>query len=190
MNDEELRVVDAEIDALMAQYGYTYDEPNMQYVNGEMIVSGDFASSMCLKLKQSKFRDQQIALAAQEIDGSTSDGHHTFNELYEYRMLYNALLFNEWAKQDKYDVHLSYRHSDGEQCFGKDDYFVVVAMLPDGQVSNHYKGKYRHLFYEVPERERAAEYDGHTPQDALKRLHDLAALKQPQGNILNEGEKR
>lgn len=31
--------------------------------------------------------------------GEVSDGYHTFNELYEYRMLYNAALFNEFAKQ-------------------------------------------------------------------------------------------
>ena len=27
-----------------------------------------------------------------------SDGYHTFKELYEYRLIYNAALFNEFAK--------------------------------------------------------------------------------------------
>ena len=42
--------------------------------------------------------------------GEVSDGYHTFNELYEYRLLYNASLFNEFAKQNLYDVHKSKRH--------------------------------------------------------------------------------
>ena len=28
--------------------------------------------------------------------GDLSDGYHTFNELYEFRKIYNAALFNEW----------------------------------------------------------------------------------------------
>ena len=32
-----------------------------------------------------------------EITGETSDGYHTFNGLYRFRLLYNAALFNEWA---------------------------------------------------------------------------------------------
>lgn len=43
-----------------------------------------------------------------------SDGRHTFAELYEYRMLYNALAAN--AMPDK--AMKCWRHSDGELCFG------------------------------------------------------------------------
>jgi hypothetical protein len=107
---------------------------------------------------------------------TASDGYHTFDELYGYRMAYNALLFNEWAAQGKYDVHLSYRHADGAPCFGKDDYFVVVATTPYGQISNHYKSKYRELF-KVHEVDRADEWDGHTPQEALQRLLKLTAVE-------------
>jgi len=102
-----------------------------------------------------------------------SDGYHTFDELYEYRMLYNALIFNEWAKQGLYDVHLSFKHSDGEPCFGKDNFFVVVAETPVGQISNHYNGRYRDVF-KVPEREFANEWDGSTPKDIAKRLKMMA----------------
>jgi hypothetical protein len=98
-----------------------------------------------------------------------SDGHHTFEELYSYRMAYNALLFNCWARQDIYGVHKSWKHSDGEPCFGG-GWFVVVATTPHGQVSNHYKAKFWDLFSAVPERELSSEYDGHTPKQALERL--------------------
>lgn len=110
-----------------------------------------------------------------EINGETSDGHHTFNQLYSFRMLYNAAFFNELWKSPAYhtskgvEVCKSWRHSDGELPFGKDNYFVVVAQLPAGQISNHYKGQYWDLF-KIPEVAKAPEWDGHTPQDVEKRL--------------------
>jgi hypothetical protein len=103
------------------------------------------------------------------IDGNTSDGYHTFNELYEFRKLYNAIIFNEWAGREMYGVHKSKRHHDGEECFGG-GWFIVMANLPDGQISNHYEMKDWDLFWAVPEREIADEWDGHTSQDVAKRL--------------------
>lgn len=115
---------------------------------------------------------------AKEINGDTSDGYHTFRELYAYRKAYNALLFNEWASRGLFDVHKSRKHSDGEPCFGG-GWFIVVAQMPTGQISNHYKDEDWDLF-RVPERERGNEWDGHTPQVALERLLKLAATPEPQ----------
>lgn len=101
-----------------------------------------------------------------------SDGYHTFAELYEFRKLYNANLFNEWAKQGKFDIHKSWRHNDGELCFGG-GYFIVVAILPTGQISNHYNEEDWDMF-KVPEVEKAKyEFDGHTGKDVLERLKSL-----------------
>lgn len=97
--------------------------------------------------------------------GEISDGYHTFNELYYYRMLYNAAFFNLLPKEW---VHKSKRHHTGEECFGG-GWFIVMANLPTGQVSNHYELKDWDLF-KVPEKEFADEWDGHTPQEAAKRL--------------------
>ena len=98
-----------------------------------------------------------------------SDGYHTFSELYDYRKIYNALLFNEWAKQGKFNVHKSIRHSDGELCFGG-GWFIVVAILPTGQITNHYELKDWELF-SIPEEYNAKfEYDGHTPEEAKNRM--------------------
>ena len=124
-----------------------------------------------------------------ENKGIISDGYHTFDELYEFRKTFNAALFNEWAQQKsvnprwakedgqpalkpKYDVHKSLRHADGELCFGG-GWFIVVAVLPTGQISNHYEVKDWDLF-QIPEYEKALyEFDGHTPQDVLDRLTKL-----------------
>lgn len=125
------------------------------------------------------------------VRGEYSDGYHTFNELYEFRKVYNAALFNSWAaarmsylegiekgfkylfeEQAIHDVHKSWKHNDGELCFGG-DWFIVVAMLPTGQISNHYHKKDWNLF-KIPELERAKyPFDGHTPSDVLQRLKEL-----------------
>jgi hypothetical protein len=108
-----------------------------------------------------------------ENKGHLSDGYHTFDELYEFRKMYNAALFNEWAKHwNDFDVHKSWRHNDGELCFGG-GWFIVVAMLPSGQISNHYEAKDWDLF-KIPETEKALfAFDGHTGQDVLDRLKSL-----------------
>jgi hypothetical protein len=107
------------------------------------------------------------------ITQDTSDGYHTFRELYEIRLAYNAALFNEWAESGKYDVHKSLAHHDGELCFGG-EYFIVVAVLPTGQISNHYSTQHWDLFGKVPAVEKAKyEFDGHTTQDVIKRLMQL-----------------
>ena len=99
--------------------------------------------------------------------GEISDGYHTFNELYEYRMLYNAHAAKGWLEAG-IPVVKSLRHSDGELCFGG-GWFVVTATLPTGQVSNHYKEDNWDLFA-VPEVDCAPVWDGHTPDDAKNRL--------------------
>ena len=108
--------------------------------------------------------------------GEVSDGYHTFNELYEYRLLYNASMFNELAKQNLYDVHKSKRHSDGEIPFGDSNWFIVMAELPTGQISNHYEMKDWDLF-DIPEKEIANEWDGHTPKDVAERLRRFLTPK-------------
>lgn len=128
-------------------------------------------------------------------ENEISDGYHTFAELYEFRKIYHALLFNDWATEPlsdklgreavedegfstggfkpKYDVHKSKLHYDGEIPFGNPKWFIVVAMLPDGQISNHYKKEDWDLF-KIPEAPKAKyEFDGHTPKDVLERLKDI-----------------
>lgn len=121
-----------------------------------------------------------------------SDGYHTFGQLYDCRLAYNVALFNEWAnpntvrfhedptqfdntgttKGNQYNVHKSLRHHDGELCFGG-GWFIVVAILPTGQISNHYKVEDWDLF-KIPEKAEAlVEFDGHTTDDVINRLLNL-----------------
>lgn len=114
----------------------------------------------------------------QAIDqGEVSDGYHTFNELYRYRMLYNALAVIGMADR----CVKSWRHSDGELCFGG-GWFVVVMELPNGQVSNHYEAQYWDMF-RCAEVEEAPEWDGHTPEEAANRLQSFL-----DNGLLKDGE--
>lgn len=116
---------------------------------------------------------QQLKDSMSEI----SDGYHTFGELYRFRLLYNAAFFNTMWKWEEaegpqgFDMHKSKRHSDGELCFGG-GWFIVVAQLPTGQITNHYELKDWDLFH-IPERKKAKKYDGHSPADVEKRLTDF-----------------
>lgn len=121
----------------------------------------------------------------QSASGSTSDGYHTFNELYEYRMLYNAHAAHGWLTAG-IPVVKSWRHADGEECFGG-GWFVVVADLPAGQVSNHYKAKHWGLF-KVPEVDLPPEWDGHTPEDAARRLRIEAEHTDPQPRTITRAQ--
>ena len=122
---------------------------------------------------------KEMHKAETEVTENTSDGYHTFKELYEFRKAYNVALFNEWGKYNpihkngvKYDVHKSWRHNDGELCFGG-GWFIVVAVLPTGQISNHYPASDWDLF-KIPEIEKAKyPFDGHTGQDVINRLLNI-----------------
>lgn len=105
-----------------------------------------------------------------------SDGHHTFGELYEYRLLYNAAFFNMLAAfcsfqgQDNLKTPVkSKKHSDGFVPFDDPDWFIVVWQSPYGQISNHYRMRYWDYF-KIPSVELAPEYDGHNSVQAKERL--------------------
>lgn len=97
------------------------------------------------------------------------DEHHTMDELYEYRMVYNAMAANLMVQAGGTAVK-SLRHHDGELCFDG-GWFIVCLYTLDGWVTNHYKQEHWNLF-DIPEVETAPEWDGHTPAIALERLRN------------------
>ena len=144
--------------------GYIFKDENGNVINAQKIV---------LEKKTNK----EMVENNTKVDmGEVSDGYHTFNELYEYRMLYNAALFNEFAKQGLYDVHKSRKHSDGEYPFGDSNWFIVMAELPTGQISNHYEMKDWDKF-QIPEKPLANKWDEHSPRDVAERLTSFTTPK-------------
>lgn len=118
-------------------------------------------------MKSMKFIERIKNLFRKE--GKISDGYHTFDDLYDFRALYNAAFFN--SLNGKYNVHKSRRHSNGEFCFDG-GWFIVMADLPTGQISNHYEDRYWNLF-NIPEKEKADKWDGHSDVDVQNRLYNF-----------------
>lgn len=99
--------------------------------------------------------------------GELSDGFHTFNSLYEQRMI----LFAALVKAYKDKAWKSYRHEDGEYCFGG-GWFIVGIDTPEGSYTYHYEDKYWDMF-DCVDLPRAKHWDGHTEADAETRLMSL-----------------
>ena len=102
------------------------------------------------------------------ITGETSDGYHTFNELYHHR----AVLFSVIVSQFPELCWKSKRHHDGTMYDGM---FIVGIETPTGQATYHYDIDPYFDMFECKEVEYAPEWDGHTPDDAIRRI---ATLKQ------------
>ena len=99
--------------------------------------------------------------------GELSDGYHTFNSLYEQRMYLFATIVN----QNKDKAWKSYKHEDGELCFGG-GWFIVGIDTPNGSYTYHYENKYYDLF-ECEELECGKHWDGHNDKD-VDRVLSLA----------------
>lgn len=149
------------------------NEYRVSEINGYAIVYGNDSREFISKDSFEKSFTEDV--------GEVSDGYHTFNELYKFRMLYNAAFFNLLSKQGG-NVYKSHKHNGGEEIFGG-KYFIVVANLPSGQISNHYENEYWDLF-DIPELPEAEEFDGHTPGDVIDRLSKYLSCSE-----LNEKEK-
>ena len=108
----------------------------------------------------------QPTLTQPPITGDTSDGYHTFNELYRHR----AILFSVICNERPDVAWKSKRHHDGTMYDGM---FIVGIDTPEGQATYHYDiNPYWNLF-RVKELELAPEWDGHTPGEAIRRIGTL-----------------
>lgn len=139
-----------------------------------MNIDSNFSQNEVIDLQDSvnRLHHELCQINKRITSGQQSDGFHTFNELYEFRMIYNAALFNEWSVQHRYDVHKSKRHNDGELCFDG-EWFIVCAILPTGQISNHYELKDWDMFQcEIADKAKYL-FDGHTPKDVISRIQEL-----------------
>lgn len=105
-----------------------------------------------------------------EITGETSDGYHTFNELYDHRIaLFIALCSEIDARTPTGHVWRSKLHSDGS-CF--DGWFVMgIGTEPGDQITYHLPlSRWADTDWLGTERPQAPEFDGHTSSDVLQRL--------------------
>lgn len=109
-------------------------------------------------------------LKAQGSDGTTSDGFHTFDELYAHR----TALFAALTRTHPQHAWRSRNHHEGGDAMFP-GYFIAGMMLPAGQVSYHVRAEAWDLFDGVPELDRAPLWDGHTPGDVIERINGWQA---------------
>ena len=103
--------------------------------------------------------------------GDISDGYHTFNELYYHRMILTSVIVNMLAKEHPDMVWKSKQHHDPNDPM-YDGMFIVGINCPDGQASYHYDLPDWDRF-QCQELDRAPEFDGHTPDEAIERISKI-----------------
>lgn len=96
--------------------------------------------------------------------GDLSDGYHTFNSLYEQRLILFAVI----VKQNKSHAWKSLRHENGELCFDG-GWFIVGIDTPEGSYTYHYEVEYWDLF-DCQELPTSKPWDGHTDKDVSRLL--------------------
>lgn len=101
-----------------------------------------------------------------EINGETSDGYHTFNELYHHR----AVLFSMICNLHPLSSWKAKKHHDGTMYDGM---FIVGINTPEGQATYHYDIDPYWDMFKIPEAEFAPVWDGHTPDEAIRRIGTL-----------------
>lgn len=110
----------------------------------------------------------------------TSDGYHTFDDLYDHRRALTAALA---ACLPSWSIRTRQHHpSDETPMF--DGCFLVVIDLPGGQVRYHYGLDHWTEFDHVREVDHAPLYDETGPADTIRILNTWAAAT---GRTLNAG---
>ena len=139
-------------------------KPNAQkdraYLNGYDIGWND-ARKLVLSLADK--------LAKPEVNGETSDGYHTFNELYDHRVL----LWINLCLQNANNCYVVEEHYDG--------WFLLGMETEKGQISYHCPNKYLYLVNHIERRQPI--FDGHSSKDVLSRLVSRCSsvlIKKPQ----------
>lgn len=134
-----------------------------------------------LAIKVVGFTDPEQAIEATlgpKVTGNTSDGYHTFNELYHHR----AVLFSVIVRDHRELAWKSMRHHDGTMYDGM---FIVGIETPEGQATYHYDIDPYWDMFNCKELDQAPEWDGHTPSEAIERIATLGA-----GTCYDTGESR
>lgn len=154
---------------LLLEHGVSYDE----YGDGYTHWTYDGASytaqqNIVGKLIVCNLTPAQAieATLGPQITGETSDGYHTFNELYHHR----AVLFSVIVRDHPHNAWKAKKHHDGTMYDGM---FIVGIDTPQGQATYHYDIDPYWEMFNCKELDRAPEWDGHTPDDAIARIATL-----------------
>lgn len=142
------------INAYVKRYDWKEPVTEIDFKNGEVEVD-----LSCGYGDTSNFNFDEVELS---VSGDTSDGYHTFNELYYHRMMLFAVICNTYKEK----AWKSKLHADGTMY---DNYFIVGITTDEGDYTYHY-----HLdnwdYFNVSEIPNSPEWDGHKPEDVTRLL--------------------
>lgn len=101
------------------------------------------------------------------IDGETSDGYHTFNELYDHRCHLMAMLMTLMPEQS----FRADKNDDGEKWEG---WFLAGIHLPSGTITYHLPQAMWSMLdgHNINTLDCGPTWDGHTSADVIKRLSE------------------
>lgn len=160
--DNNLISRSALLEELKERYNEAKERENANYEWETFESSGIESAMLCV--------ENFPAIDALPITGDTSDGYHTFNELYHHR----AVLFSVICNDRPGIAWKSKKHHDGTMYNGM---FIVGIDTPEGQATYHYDlDPYWDMFH-VREVDSAPEWDGHTPDEAIRRIGTLTPVK-------------
>lgn len=148
------------VNAYVKKYDWKVPVTEIDFKNEEIEVD-----LSCGNGDASNFKFDEVELF---VSGDTSDGYHTYDELYYHRMMLFAVICNTYKDR----AWKSKKHADGTMY---DDYFIAGITTNEGDYTYHY-----HLdnweFFDVPEVPNSPEWDGHKPED-ITRLLTLVGSK-------------
>lgn len=133
-----------------------------------------------------KLSELYAALKNNDI-GEFSDGYHTFDELYHHRAILFSVICNTYPEL----AWKSKQHHDPAQPM-YDGMFIVGIQTREGQATYHYDvDPYWDMFH-IKELETAPEWDGHTPDEAIRRIASLRpdSLREYDPNMQNEDNNK
>lgn len=114
---------------------------------------------------------------SEKVAGETSDGYHTFNELYDHRVL----------------LYINLCLVFPEQCYWKNDFegwFLLVWQSPVGQISYHCPEKYLELIKtKIRENPDNHVWDGHKSADVINRLLAYSQRSQQPAQVVKLPKK-
>ena len=142
-----------------------YNVGGYQHEDGA-IVESHFARQLERELNAANERIKQLD---KPITGETSDGYHTFNELYEHRhALFLALV------RSSLDISwMSKKHHDESEMEG---WFIAGLELQTGTITYHLPMRLWDACVDTGAevRYKAPKWDGHTSKDVVERLMKYA----------------
>lgn len=116
-----------------------------------------------------------IPSVQKDVSSCNCDGYHTFDELYDHRIMLFIVLCKQIIRQpydnDKFTVWRSRLHHDGSSF---DDWFIMGIGTKKGeQITYHLPLSRWDETHFAKTWNIAPEFDGHTSDDVLERLKKL-----------------